>query len=130
MPLSITALYAVLLTIVWAALLIGVGPMRGKLNIALGDGGNPALLLAIRRHGNFIETAPFLLLLLAIVEINGAGKTWLHVIGLLLLAGRILHPIGLNAENPTAPLRAIGMTATVASALISAGYLAWRVVLS
>ena len=108
MNLPITTLYVLPLAVIWAALWISVTSARGPLNCSIGDGGNPALLLKIRRHGNFIEWVPFVLVLMVLAEAQGTGAVWLHVAGVLLLVGRLAHPFGLKAENVNHPLRYVG----------------------
>jgi uncharacterized membrane protein YecN with MAPEG domain len=120
----ITALYAGLQALLGFALSMGIGPTRGKLGISIGDGGNPDLLLKIRRHGNWAENVPFALLLIALLELNGAGSTLLHGLGATLLIARIAHPIGLKKDKVYEPLRIGGalltglVTAVAAIALI------------
>ncbi len=99
MPLQVTALYAGLLGLVGMVLGGIVGQQRGKTNISLGDGGNKGLIEANRRHMNWVENVPFIILLLAIIELNGGSKTWLHALGLVLLVSRIIHPLGINADK-------------------------------
>jgi hypothetical protein len=89
---------------------MGIGPTRGKLGISIGDGGNPDLLLKIRRHGNWAENVPLALLLIALLELN--------------VIARIAHPIGLKKDKVYEPLRIGGalltglVTAVAAIALI------------
>ncbi|KAI9178834.1 hypothetical protein H9P43_005496 [Blastocladiella emersonii ATCC 22665] len=78
------------------------------------------LLVAVRAHGNLIETAPLVLLLAAFAEYNGAvSSTTLHRVLAAFTVGRILHAeLGLNVKNvgigPGAgPGRQIGMAATM-----------------
>ena len=73
-----------------------VGRERGKAKISLGDGNVKPLIEANRRHMNWVENVPFILLLIAIAELNGASKTWLHVMGGVLLISRIIHPFGMT----------------------------------
>ncbi len=56
---------------------------------------------AIRAHGNFAEYVPLTLLLMALCELAGVDPFWLHLGGVLLLVGRILHAIGI--QIPKAP---------------------------
>jgi uncharacterized membrane protein YecN with MAPEG domain len=118
MTLETTATYAALLGIVYVAISAYVSFVRGKTDIGLGDGGNPAMLVAIRRHGNFAEYAVIGLLLMALAEAGGLPATWLHVSGSLLVAGRLIHPFGLGAEGGRFPARVAGMLATWAAILI------------
>ena len=66
-----------------------------KLRVPLGDGGNPQMLRMIRLHGNAAEYIPLALVLMAIYEINGGWHTALHVIGIALVAGRVLQTWGM-----------------------------------
>ena len=106
--LSITTLYAGLLGIMYIFLSLQVGSNRGRVGISLGAGGDEELQLASRRHGNFIEYVPFALLLMALLEVHDIGVLAMHVLGIVLLACRIFHAVGLNQEHLTNPLRVIG----------------------
>ena len=68
---SITALYAGILSLIMVALAVNVTIHRAKLRVPMGDGGNPIMLRMIRLHGNAVEYLPLALLLMAIYEING-----------------------------------------------------------
>jgi uncharacterized membrane protein YecN with MAPEG domain len=108
MTLPITTLFALPLIVIWAILWMGVTAARGPLNCSIGDGGNPDLLLKIRRHGNFIEWVPFTLLLMTLAEAQGTSPAWLYAAGGLLLLGRIAHPFGLKIDTVNHPLRYLG----------------------
>jgi hypothetical protein len=94
-----------------------VSLMRAGLKVSIGNAGNPELHQRIRQHGNFIEWVPMVLVLMAIAEGNGASAPWLHISGALLLAGRLLHPFGLHADNANHPLRYVGNTASLIAML-------------
>jgi hypothetical protein len=113
MPVPITALYAALQGIVMLALLIPLGRLRSRTNVSLYDGGNPELAVAIRRHANWTEYVPFALLLMALLELNGAPAGLLHGLGIALLAGRISHPFGMDATVMRRPARGIGAGVTM-----------------
>jgi uncharacterized protein len=118
--LTITTLYALPLVAIWFALWIGVSSTRSGLNSSIGDAGNSGLLLKIRRHGNFIEWVPFVLVLMILAEAQGTGAIWLHAAGLLLLVGRIAHPFGLKIDNAAHPLRFVGNGANILATAILA----------
>src|SRR5262245_34467355 len=84
----ITGLYAGIQAIIAFVLIAPIGRMRGKLGISMNDGANPALTVAVRRHGNWAEHVPFALLLMALLELNGGNPTLLHGLGIALLIGR------------------------------------------
>ena len=119
---SVTAAIAALMLI---ALSIPVSLRRGKLKAASGDGGDAGLQRLIRAQGNFTEYAPMGLILLALVEVGvvtPAGLLW--TIGILLIAGRGLHALGMIRGSLA--LKGAGMLGTFASLLISAGILLAR----
>jgi uncharacterized membrane protein YecN with MAPEG domain len=116
----ISGLYAALQAFVAVALVTPVGQLRNKTGVSLGDGGNPALSVAIRRHANWTEHVPIALLLIALLELNGGSPGLLHGLGAGLLVARILHPFGLKADNMKVPLRGIGAAGTLLVTLIAA----------
>jgi hypothetical protein len=126
MPVPVTALWAALQGIVMIALGAPVGRLRTKTNISIGDGGNPELAVAIRRHANWTENVPFALLLLALLELNGASSALLNTLGAVLLACRIAHPFGLDPQVMRRPLRGIGAIGTTLVIGVSIVALLWR----
>jgi len=116
----ISALYTALQALIAIGLVVPVGQLRGKTNISLGSGGNPALETAIRRHQNWCEHVPIALLLMALLELNGGSAGLLHGLGAALLVARILHPIGLDATEMRRPLRGIGAFGTLLVTLVAA----------
>ncbi len=73
------------------------------------------MLRMIRLHGNAIEYVPLSLLLMALYEVNGGWHTALHVIGIALIAGRLVQTAGMwSTELPKAGRR-IGQALTWAS---------------
>ncbi|MGL4974617.1 MAG: MAPEG family protein [Bosea sp. (in: a-proteobacteria)] len=108
MSLVVTTTFALPLIAIWFALWIGVTSSRPPLNASIGDAGSKELLLKIRRHGNFIEWVPFVLILMVLAEAQGAGRLWLYAAGTLLLIGRMAHPFGLKIDNVNHPLRYVG----------------------
>lgn len=118
MPLQITATYAAVLALLLIVLSYHVILARAKAGVSILDGGDMALATRIRRHGNFAEFVPMALIVMALAEGLGGNATALHVAGVLLVAGRVLHPLGLDAARAVHPLRIIGITAGQASVLI------------
>ncbi len=123
---QVTGFYAALLAIFYVVLAFAVVRQRMKLRVGLGDGQQPSLIKAIRIHGNFAEYVPFALLLLLLLE-QKAGLSWqLHLIGGLILGGRLLHALGLMQSAGTSPWRFLGMVSTFTALLVSAGLLLWQ----
>ncbi len=107
----ITSLYASLLSLLIVKLSLSVIKLRIKNRISVGDGGNEELQLAIRTHSNGLEYIPITLLLLLMLELNGAPKILIHIFGITLLVGRIFHAVGLPAKN--LKRRVLGMQITI-----------------
>lgn len=126
--LATTALYAAILVAINIYLQFKVGAMRGKTGIGLLHGDNMELATTIRRHANFLENVPLALILMGIVEINGGNSMLLHVLGALLVVARIAHPLGLDADRPTHPLRAIGAGVTLLVTIVLGGVALWQAI--
>ena len=109
MAVPITALYGAIHAVFNVALAANVTRTRAKHQVFLGSD-NPEVQLAVRRHGNHAEYTPFAVLLLLLAELNGGGATALHVLGVTLTLGRVLHVLGVG-PTPTAP-RALGAVLT------------------
>ncbi len=67
----VTLLYAGLFGLMAIAVAIPAGRLRSVTGISVGDGGNPDLVLAMRRHANFVEWVPIALILIGLLEMNG-----------------------------------------------------------
>ncbi len=113
MTLAITGLYAAPLVLVYLVLTTRVITYRRSAKVSLGDGDDPALRARIRAHGNFAEFAPLGLILLLIAEVQATSAVWLHVLGCLLLAGRLLHGVNFSFGLRLMPLRVGGMILTL-----------------
>jgi len=107
----ITSIYASLLTLLVVRLSISVIKLRRINRIRVGDGGNEELQLAIRTHANAVEYIPIALLLLLMLELNGAPKILIHIFGATLIIGRIIHAMGVPAKN--LQKRILGMQITI-----------------
>jgi uncharacterized protein len=123
----ITALYALPLAVIFLILFMSVSMARSKLNQSIGDGGHVDLHERIRKHGNFVEWVPMVMILMALAEANGTGAIWLHVAGALLTLGRVLHPFGLKANVATHPLRIAGNMGGILATVILVIMLARRI---
>jgi hypothetical protein len=125
MPIVI-ALYAGILGLMSVAIGFPIGRLRGKLNVSLGDGGHQDLQLAIRRHGNFMEWVPLALLLIALLEMSGASKLAIHILGASLVLARIFHASGLQAHTMQGIGRLVGAAGTGTIVLVTSVWLLVR----
>ncbi|EKE77178.1 MAPEG family protein [Gallaecimonas xiamenensis] len=108
----VTPLYAALLAVLFLVLSIATIKGRQRNRVSLGDGGHSDLARAIRVHGNFAEYVPMtLVLMLALESLNGPSP-WLHLPGLLLLAGRAVHAFGVSQQQEKLVFRVAGMMMT------------------
>lgn len=113
--LIVTSFVASTLALLYVKLAFNVIGHRRKHKVSLGDGGHDSLNRSIRAHGNFNEYTPIALLLIACLEYNQAPY-WLVVpLSFLLLAGRIIHPMGMSDSNISWSPRVQGMKLTLVS---------------
>lgn len=110
--LSLAAAAAVLAF--WLAL--RAGKTRFSAKVWHGDGDNPLLLRRMRAQANYVENTPFVLILIALIEISGKGGQWLAIVGAVYLLARIAHAFGMDRPEKS-PLRAVGFLVTVATLL-------------
>lgn len=118
---TVTPVYAAILALMYVALSVRVIGARRSARVALGDGGNPALLRRQRVHANFAEYVPLALILMMLAEQQQIPAAIIHALGLCLLAGRVIHAIGVSRHPELIWQRVTGMsltfTALVAGAL-------------
>ena len=86
--------YAGILGIIFLALSINIIISRRKLKIAIGDE-NLIIKRKIRAHGNFAEYTPFFLILLYMIEKDGASVLTINTLGVLFVIARIFHAYSL-----------------------------------
>ena len=110
----VTALTAGTLAILQMTLQMMTSFARGRFNQGLGDGGNKPLEIAIRRHGNLIENAPILLIVLWLLELDGIARGWLVAFALLTVSGRVAHAIGVTVSpDRPHPVRFYGAMSSI-----------------
>lgn len=128
----VSALYAVLGALLLIKFSFDVARLRMQYHVSCGDGGFTELQSAIRIHGNAVEYIPTGILLLLLMEMNGAETWMVHVCGLLLTAGRLMHYYGFH--HRLVRWRRSGMSATWAALLLmvvsNLWYMPWELVFS
>lgn len=97
-------------------LMTRVGRMRHATKILHGDGGNEMLTRRMRAQANFIENTPFVLILVALIEMTGKAGTWLAVAGSIYMLARVAHAFGMDRADVNA-LRGIGIGVTILTLL-------------
>lgn len=116
----VTALYAGLLTFLFLALSFRVIGVRRGQRVEIGDGGDKELLRRMRVHANFAEYTPLALVLLGLAESLKAPIWALHLAGVALLVGRIIHAYGLSQTPHIMQLRVGGMVLTFTALMVLA----------
>ncbi|HEY0271145.1 MAG TPA: MAPEG family protein [Sphingomonas sp.] len=122
LPVSLTFAGAFALINLWLAFRVSATRMRSK--VMIGDGDNPGLRARMRAQANFIEYTPFVMILIALIEIVGGARTWLWAIGIVYVLGRIAHAFGMDKQTMPNPLRAGGAIVTW---LILLGLAIWAI---
>jgi uncharacterized membrane protein YecN with MAPEG domain len=98
-----------------------VGQMRMAHKVSIGDGGAEPLIARMRAQANFVEWAPFFLILLAAIELARGQPLWLWILAALFIVARILHAFGMD-RPPGNKLRMGGIMATALIMLVFCVY--------
>ena len=115
----VTGFYAGLLGLLLVFLTARVIMIRAQAKVALLDGGNKDLLVAIRRQGNFCELVPLCLILIAVAEMASSSIYLIHVLGIVLVVSRLIHPAGIDYEKGDSWQRVMGATGTLIVMLVA-----------
>ncbi len=114
----VTALYAAILAALMIWLSIQVIKQRRKAQVKYADGGVDALTIARSAQGNAVDYIPVTLILMAMVEYNGASLWMIHACGIVFVLGRILHAKGILADRLKGRISGMKMTFLVMAVLI------------
>lgn len=130
MQMPITLLYASIFALFAIILSFKAGSARGKsgLSILYGSPENLELAQKVRVHQNFLEYVPMILIVFALIEVNGGSALFLYIVGDLLIVSRIAHAVGLKHDNMGHIGRLIGAGGTALITVVVAGYGAWMAV--
>lgn len=123
MDLPITLTMAALAALINIWLAVRIGRVRGSEKVSIGDGGNDKVLRRMRAQANFIENTPFVLVLIAALELAGHGSVMLWSIGYIYMACRVAHGYGMDGGALQLG-RMIGTIATLLILLILSIYAA------
>jgi uncharacterized membrane protein YecN with MAPEG domain len=120
------SVYAGVNLLILFLLAFGVVRARQKHKVSLGDGGNPAVLQAMRAHGNATEYIPAALVGLGLLAIlDPVPILAVQVLGGVFTFGRVLHGIGLSTSGGVSAGRMIGILSTWLAFLGIGGFLIW-----
>ena len=107
MVLLVTLVIAAACGVINLWLAVRVTRRRLSEKVMMGDGGDSLMISRGRAHANFVEYAPFVLILMALIELARGSSPWLWALGVLFVIARIAHPIGMDRPAPN-PFRAGG----------------------
>lgn len=110
LPITLTMVAACVLLNLWLAR--RVGQMRQAHKVSIGDGGVEPLTARMRAQANFIEWAPFFLILLGAIELAEGQRIWLWAVGVAFILGRIVHAFGMD-RGPGNKFRMAGILLTL-----------------
>lgn len=97
MTITLVTAGAAALINLWLAL--RTGAVRRGSGVSVGDGGNDALLRRMRAHANYGESAPYIVILIALIEFTCGSSIWLWTASVLFVAGRLAHPLGMDGRR-------------------------------
>lgn len=117
LPISLTAAAAAAFINLWLG--IRVGQVRTSEKVSIGDGGNEKVIRRMRAQANFVEFTPFVLILIALLELATGTSTWLWAVMAVYMLARIAHAFGMDG---VARARPIGISLTLLIMTGLAGY--------
>ena len=94
LPVTLATAGAAAILNVW--LMMRIGAVRRAEKIFVGDEDNENLIRRMRAQANFVETTPFVLILIAAIELSGEAGLWLSYVAGLYILGRIGHAFGMD----------------------------------
>lgn len=115
-----TPVYGALLALFFVFLSARVILYRRGHGVSLGDADDPHLRRRIRGQANCAEYASIGLLLLLMMELQGAHGVLFHATALIFLAGRLLHGAAFSRDRQWIFGRFYGMALTFAGIILAA----------
>jgi uncharacterized membrane protein YecN with MAPEG domain len=94
-------------------LYVRISQRRLATKIGVGSGGDAELEQRVRAHGNLVESAPFALVLLYLIEQTGLSSTYIHVFGAAFVFARLAHAQGMSTTTGRSAGRFYGSLGTV-----------------
>lgn len=127
MSLPVTAAVAAAMALLMLLLAIDTVRHRVRLRAAHGLADDARLTSASRAHGNLAEHAPIVIILIGLLELDGAHHWGLVTLAGLFILARVLHIHGLyNPREGGPPLaRSLGVILTWLVMLALIGWTGW-----
>lgn len=129
MVLPVTLATAGALGLLYVVLSMRIVELRVRHRVSLGDkADDPALAeqlqQRVRAHANLGEFAPFILILMGLLEQAAVNRTLLAATGALLVVARLAHAVGIHLPAPN-PYRAVGTITTFTILALLSLYALW-----
>jgi len=115
LPTTLSMAAAAAVINLWLA--IRCGQVRTKEGISIGTGGSEMMERRMRAQANFVENTPWVLALVAAIELAGKGGQWLAIVAAVFMLGRVAHGIGMDGTGALAKGRMVGTLITMLSQL-------------
>jgi uncharacterized membrane protein YecN with MAPEG domain len=123
----ITGIYAGICGLLLVVLYVRISQRRLATKIGVGSGGDAELEQRVRAHGNLVESAPFALILLYLIEQTGLSSTYIHVLGAAFVIARLAHAQGMSTTTGRSAGRFYGSLGTVILLLVMSAILLLRI---
>jgi uncharacterized membrane protein YecN with MAPEG domain len=123
----ITGIYAGICGLLLVVLYVRISQRRLATKIGVGSGGDAELEQRVRAHGNLVESAPFALILLFLIEQTGLGSMYVHALGATFIAARVAHAQGMSTTTGRSAGRFYGSLGTVILILVMSALLILRI---
>ena len=110
LPTTLSMAAAAALINFWLAL--RCGQVRAREKIDIGTGGSDLMERRMRAQLNFVENTPWVLALVAALELAGKGGAWLAPVAAIYMVSRIAHGLGMDGGS-LGKGRSIGVIVTM-----------------
>jgi len=107
-----TPFYTAILGLIFIALSVRTLILRRRYSVGIGYGNEEKLERAVRAHANFAEYVPLGVLLIYFLEQRSGTNLWIHILGTVLILGRLVHAFGISRPNENGSYRVLGMACT------------------
>ena len=97
LPITLCMAAAAALINFWLAMRCGRVRIKEKINI--GTGGSDLMERRMRAQLNFAENTPWVLFLIAGIELAGKGTGWLAIVGAAYMLARVAHGLGMDGGS-------------------------------
>ena len=114
------AFWTALLLILMVVLSALVVRQRRTHRVGLGDGGQPTLQQASRAFGNAAEYIPAGIAAMILLSQLRSSFLLIHLIGLLLFVGRLVHGLAISSNGGVSAGRVVGMLFTWTAYIVAA----------